>query len=65
MTPNIPRSPPALEALLLANFYRDRNTVECMFCRLKDFRRVATRYDRNVTCFPAAVHITVIVSYWL
>jgi len=27
--------------------YRNRNAIERMFCRLKDFRRVATRYDRN------------------
>lgn len=26
--------------------YRDRWRVEAMFCRLKDFRRVATRYDK-------------------
>jgi transposase len=26
--------------------YRDRNAIERMFCRLKDFRRVAARYDR-------------------
>lgn len=26
--------------------YRSRNVVERCFCRLKDFRRVATRYDR-------------------
>lgn len=25
--------------------YRGRNLVENAFCRLKDFRRVATRYD--------------------
>jgi transposase len=24
--------------------YRNRNAIERMFCRLKDFRRVATRY---------------------
>jgi len=23
--------------------YRDRNAIERMFCRLKDFRRIATR----------------------
>jgi hypothetical protein len=23
-----------------------------MFCRLKDFRRIATRYDRPATDFP-------------
>lgn len=27
--------------------YRARNAVERMFCRLKDFRRIATRYDRD------------------
>ena len=27
--------------------YRDRNAIERMFCRLKDFRRFATRYDRR------------------
>ena len=26
--------------------YRRRNIVETTFCRLKDFRRLATRYDR-------------------
>ena len=26
--------------------YRRRNVIERMFCRMKDWRRVATRYDR-------------------
>jgi transposase len=29
--------------------YRTRNAIERMFCRLKDFRRIATRYDRLAT----------------
>lgn len=45
--------------------YRDRNAIERMFCRLKDFRRVATRYDRNAVNFLAAVCIAATVSYWL
>ena len=45
--------------------YRDRNAIERMFCRLKDFRRVATRYDRLAVNFLAAVCIAAIVSYWL
>lgn len=45
--------------------YKDRNAIERMFCRLKDFRRVATRYDRNATNFLAAVCIAAIVSYWI
>jgi transposase len=45
--------------------YRNRNAIERMFCRLKDFRRVATRYDRLAVNFLAAVCIAAIVSYWL
>lgn len=26
--------------------YRDRNRIERMWCRLKDWRRLATRYDK-------------------
>jgi transposase len=45
--------------------YRSRNAIERMFCRLKDFRRVATRYDRLASNFLAAVCIAAAVSYWL
>ena len=45
--------------------YRDRNAIERMFGRLKDFRRIATRYDRSATDFLAAVCIAAAVSYWL
>ena len=45
--------------------YRNRNAIERMFCRLKDFRRVATRYDRSATNFLAAVSVAATVSYWL
>jgi transposase len=36
-----------------------------MFCRLKDWRRIATRYDKLAANFLAAVQIAAIVSYWL
>jgi hypothetical protein len=39
--------------------------IERMFCRLKDFKRVATGYDRNAVNFLAAVCIEAAVSYWL
>ena len=35
--------------------YRDRNAIERMFGRIKDFRRIATRYDRLARNFLAAV----------
>lgn len=45
--------------------YRNRNAIERMFNRLKDFRRIATRYDRLATNFHAAVCIAAVVCYWL
>jgi transposase len=36
-----------------------------MFCRLKDYRRIATRYDKLAANFLAAVQLAAIVSYWL
>ena len=35
--------------------YRQRNVIERMFCRLKDFRRIATRYDKLARNFLAGV----------
>src|SRR6202041_3785872 len=37
--------------------YRRRNQIERMFRRLKDFRRVATRYDKLAVTYDAAVLI--------
>ena len=57
---------PALEEHCFSPvLYRDRNAIERMFCRLKDFRRIATRYDRLAVNFLAAVCIAATVSYWL
>jgi transposase len=43
--------------------YKTRNRVERFFCRLKDFRRVATRYDQQPYIFMAAVFIVSIVAF--
>lgn len=43
--------------------YRGRNAIERMFGRLKDLRRIATRYDRSATNFLAAVCLAATVSY--
>jgi len=45
--------------------YRGRNAVERMFGRLKDFRRIATRYDKLAANFLAAVQLAATVSCWL
>ena len=45
--------------------YRQRNLIERMFGRLKDFRRIATRYDKLGRNFFSAVLIAAIVIWWL
>ncbi len=41
------------------------NAIERMFGRLKDFRRIATRYDRLAQNFLAVVCLAATVCYWL
>ena len=57
--------------------YRQRNIIErplvcaprCtqpgLFCRLKDWRRIATRFDRNIKNFIAAIALAAAVIWWL
>ena len=45
--------------------YRQRNIIERMFCRLKDWRRIATRFDRNIKNFIAAIALAAAVIWWL
>ena len=53
--PNIPPKANRLWKPCFSPFlYRDRNAIERMFGRLKDFRRIATRYDRLAVNFLAA-----------
>lgn len=37
--------------------YRWRHLVENFFCNLKQFRRIATRYDKTDTSFTAMIHL--------
>ena len=45
--------------------YKRRNRIEIMFGRLKDRRRVATRYDRCPKVFLSAVALAATVIFWL
>ena len=38
--------------------------VEATFCRLKDFRRIATRYDKLARNSASALALTPIVAFW-
>ena len=45
--------------------YRSRHLVENAFCRLKDFRRVATRYDKLARNFLSAVALAALLAFWI
>ena len=40
--------------------YKECHLVECFFLKLKQFRRVATRYDKLASSFLAFVHLAAI-----
>ena len=45
--------------------YRHRHRIENAFGRLKDWRRIATRYDRCAHTFHSAIAIAATVIFWL
>ena len=45
--------------------YKGRWRIEAAFCRLKDFRRVATRYDKLARNFLSAVALATLVAFWV
>jgi len=45
--------------------YRQRHRIENMFGRLKDWRRIATRYDRCADLFLSACALAALVLFWL
>lgn len=61
--PSVRRRKPLIPYDVVA--YRLRNLIERMFGRLKDFRRIATRYDKLARNFLAAVMIAAIVIWWI
>jgi transposase len=44
--------------------YRDRNKIERFFGRLKQYRRLATRYEKTVVSFLALWHMAAALD-WL
>ena len=45
--------------------YKGRNVVERCFCCLKNFRHIATRYDKLARNFFSALCLVAILTYWL
>ena len=46
------------------NLYKERHLIENFFCKLKQFRAIATRYDKTARNFLAAVHLAAAII-WL
>jgi transposase len=45
--------------------YRQRHRIENAFSRLKDFRRIATRYDKLARNFLASVCLVAAIVWWI
>ena len=45
--------------------YKQRNLIERMFGRFKDWRHIATRYDRCAHTFMSAICIAATIIFWL
>ena len=45
--------------------YRQRNLIERMFGRLKDFRRIATRYDKMPRNLLASIALAATLTCWI
>ncbi|WPB87438.1 transposase [Sediminicoccus rosea] len=48
-----------------ATLYRQRHRIEIMLGRLKDWRRIAMRYDRGARTFFSAITLAATVIFWL
>ncbi len=48
-----------------AVLYKKRHKIENMFGRIKDWRRVAMRFDRRAEILPSACALAAIVLFWL
>ena len=60
--PTRSRKLPILHDALL---YRQRHRIEIMFGRLKDWRRIAMRYDRCAHTFFSAITLAATITFWL
>jgi transposase len=64
-TPVIPNNPTRKRIHPFdAQAYRRRNLIERMFSRLKDWRRIATRYDKLAQNFRSTIALAATIIWW-
>lgn len=59
-----PRCNRLVQRMFDKHLYKNRNLVERFFCRIKQFRRIATRYDKLAQRFASFVALTAAII-WL
>jgi transposase len=60
----IPNNPSRSQKLPFdAELYKERHLIECCFSKLKQFRRVATRYEKTAQNFLAIVAIAATILW--
>jgi len=45
--------------------YKERNRIERMWCRIKDWRRIATRYDKLARNYMSGAYLAATFACWL
>ncbi len=45
--------------------YRGRNVIERLFCKLKNWRRIATRYDRLAQNYLSGLALAAVICEWI
>jgi transposase len=59
-----PKSNRKIKRAFDKEMYKARHLIENFFCKLKQFRAIATRYDKTARNFLAAIHLAAAVI-WL
>ena len=59
-----PKSNRKVQRLYDKEMYKARHLIENFFCKLKQFRAIATRYDKTARNFLAAIYL-VAAEIWL
>ena len=59
-----PKSNRKLQRLYDKEMYKARHLMENFYCKLKQYRAIATRYDKTARNFLAAIHLAAAVI-WL
>lgn len=63
ITPVIPNHPRrTIQHPFDKRAYRKRNAIERLFCRIKDWRRIATRFDKTARNYLASIALVAAVT---